>query len=289
MRDLWPEAIFSASRIKANSLIGKLLTAGEHWIYRHADALVFTKEGDTDYLKEHGWTIAQGGDISLDKCFYINNGVDLSSYYEEQESSHLDDPDLNDGKFHVVYAGAIRKINNVSNILDAAYLLRGEPDIEFLIYGDGNEASALRQRITDDGLNNVKMKGFVEKKYIPFILSRSSVNLLNYSQAEYNWTRGNSSNKLFEYMASGKPVISTVKMGYSIIGKYNCGFELDEHTPETLAAAIRRVKNLPAEQYDMLCCNARDGAKDFDYHALSGRLMSVIERLTVKEGTRSKC
>ena len=157
VRDLWPEAIFNASRIKENSLIGKILTAGEHWIYRHADALIFTKEGDTDYLKEHKWTTAQGGDISLNKCFYINNGVDLSSYYEEQNTNCLDDADLNDGKFHVVYAGAIRRINDVGNILDAASLLRDNHDISFLIYGDGNEAEVQRKRINDEGLTNVKM------------------------------------------------------------------------------------------------------------------------------------
>lgn len=284
VRDLWPEAIFSASRIKENSLIGKVLTAGEHWIYRHADALIFTKEGDTDYLKEHKWTTAQGGDIDLRKCYYINNGVELSSYYEQIITCTLDDVDLGDNKFRVVYAGAIRKINNVGNIIDAAHLLRDEQDIEFLIYGDGNETEALRRRIEEEKLMNVKMKGFIEKKHIPFILSRSSVNLLNYSQTEYNWTRGNSSNKLFEYMASGRPVISTVKMGYSIIDKYKCGIELDEQTPEALAAAILRIKEMPHEQYYKLCENAKDGAKDFDYGKLSERLLTVIKQTTVRKG-----
>ncbi len=81
------------------------------------------------------------------------------------------------------------------------------------------------RRVENENLDNVKMKGFVNKKYIPYILSKSSVNILNYSQTQYNWSRGNSSNKLFEYMASGKPMISTVKMGYSIIEKYKCGIE----------------------------------------------------------------
>lgn len=289
VRDLWPEAIFNASRVKENSLIGKTLTTGEHWIYRRADALIFTKEGDTDYLKERRWTTAQGGDIDLGKCFYINNGVELSSYYEEQDKNRLEDSDLSDGKFHVVYAGAIRKINNVGNVLDAARILRHEQDIEFLIYGDGNEAEALRRRVADEGLTNVKLKGFVEKKYIPFILSHSSVNLLNYSQTEYNWTRGNSSNKLFEYMASGKPVISTVKMGYSIIEKYGCGLELDTHTPEALAGAIKIIKDMPVEQYDALCGNAKAGVADFDYAALSNRLMSVMKETCHLEGLQSEC
>lgn len=286
VRDLWPEAIFSASKVKEKSLIGRVLTAGEHWIYRNADALIFTKEGDTDYLKEHQWTAAQGGDIDLGKCHYINNGVELSSYYEQIENFTLDDADLCDDKFRVVYAGAIRKINNIENILDAARLLRDEREIMFLIYGDGDKADALRQRVADENLTNVKMKGFVEKKHIPFILSRSSVNLLNYSQSEYNWTRGNSSNKLFEYMASGRPVISTVKMGYSIIRKYDCGIELEKHTPEELAAAILQIKKIAPEQYERLSQNAKNGAADFDYGKLSQKLVDVIEQAAGKKGAQ---
>ena len=75
VRDLWPEAIFYATNVKPNSILGRLLTTGEHWIYKHADSLVFTKEGDIDYLKEHNWLTSQGGDVDPHKCYYINNGI----------------------------------------------------------------------------------------------------------------------------------------------------------------------------------------------------------------------
>ena len=45
VRDLWPEAIFAFGKAKEDSLLGKALIRGEHWIYRNADALIFTKEG----------------------------------------------------------------------------------------------------------------------------------------------------------------------------------------------------------------------------------------------------
>lgn len=277
VRDLWPEAIFAVSSLKEKSLIGRLLTAGEHWIYKRADALIFTKEGDTDYIKEKHWNIDHGGDIDLMKCYYINNGVDLDAFIKSIENNKLDDPDLNTDKFNVVYTGAIRPVNNVGNILDAAKLLKEEKDILFLIYGDGNQVDVLKQRIADEGLTNVKMKGFVEKKYIPYILSKSAVNILNYSETQYNWTRGNSSNKLFEYMASGKPVISTVKMGYCILDKYKCGLSLEESTPGELAKAVLQVKNMSKENYEALCRNARVGAADFDYNVLTDKLVSIIE------------
>lgn len=277
VRDLWPEAIFSFGKAKETSILGRALIKGEHWIYKNAHATIFTKEGDTDYIKERKWNKDQGGDIDLGKCHYINNGVDLESFHRWITDYTLEDADLLADRFNVVYTGAIRPVNNVGNILDAAELLRDNNDIQFLIYGSGTEEKRLKQRVVNEGLTNVKFKGRVDKKYIPYILSKSSVNLLNYSQTQYNWTRGNSSNKLFEYMASGKPIISTVKMGYCLLEKYQCGISLETNTPEELARAIIYIKNMPKEQYDRMSQNAAQGALDFDFNILTDKLVEVIE------------
>lgn len=280
VRDLWPEAIFRFGKARENSLLGQVLTWGEHWIYRNADALIYTKEGDTDYLKEKGWTTAQGGDVDLRKCHYINNGVDIAAYDRNISETVLDDEDLDTPCFDVIYAGSIRPINHVGNILDAASIIsanKGYENIRFLVFGDGSELSALKERAKNEKIANVKLKGFVERKYIPNILSKSSVNILNYAQQQYNWSRGNSSNKLFEYMASGKPIISTVRMGYSIINRYQCGVELEEDTPEALAEQVMKFHDMSKEQLARMGENARNGAKDFDIGVMTQKLVKAIE------------
>lgn len=281
IRDLWPEAIFQFGKARERSLLGHILTKGEHWIYKNADALIFTKEGDTDYLKEKRWTTAQGGDVDLRKCHYINNGVDIAACEERSKTMKLEDSDLMDeSKFNVTYVGSIRPVNNVGNLLDAAAILkeRGDyEDIQFLIYGDGIQLSELQERVKNEGLQNVKIKGYVNRQYVPYILSRSSINMLNYAQSQYNWSRGNSSNKLFEYMVSGKPIISTVHMGYSIIKRYNCGIELDSDTPEALVREIIRIHDLSSMEREQIGRNAREGAEDFDFSVLTEKLIKVIK------------
>ena len=279
VRDLWPEAIFSFGKVKMNSIPGRILSAGEKWMYVHADAIVFTKEGDVDHIKEMGWDTAHGGKIDLRKCHYVNNGVKLSDYYQSMEKDTLDDPDLTDDSFRVIYTGTIRPVNNVDNLLDTAKLLKKYKDIRFLIFGGGSELPRLQKRAEEEKIENVVFKGFVEKKYIPYILSRSSVNILNYSQSRYNWSRGNSSNKLFEYMASGKPIISTVKMGYCILEKYRCGLSLEECTPKALAEMILKIHDMPKDTYAQMAENAQEGAKDFDFSVLTERLYKVIKRV----------
>lgn len=279
IRDLWPEAIFAFDKAKEKSLLGKILTMGEHWIYKKADALIFTKEGDTDYIKEKKWDTAQGGNIDLEKCYYINNGVDIEGFIESIANNKIEDSDLESDKFNVIYTGAIRPVNDVGNLLDTAKLLKHDSNIQFLIYGDGNQKEILEKRIEDEKLTNVKMKGYINKKYIPYILSRSSVNILNYSQSQYNWTRGNSSNKLFEYMASGKPIISTVKMGYCILEKYNCGISLSKNTAEELAYTIVHIKNMEQQEYNLIGENAIKATEEFDFKNLTSKLIFIIEKV----------
>lgn len=276
VRDLWPDAIFAGGRLKEDSVVGKALIAGEYWIYRKANALIFTKEGDTGYLYEKHWMTSQGGKINPEKCFYINNGVDLPLYDEQIRTEIIDDPDLEDDTFKVVYAGAIRPVNDVENIVNAAKFLPRDSNVIILIYGDGNLRESLEKRVLDEKIDNVKFKGYVDQKYIPYILSKSSANLLNYSSTNYTWSRGSSSNKLFEYLASGKPVIATIKTGFSIIEKYDCGLEMENESPEELAKDIMVIKGMNRERYNELCQNARKAAYEFDYEKLTERLWEVI-------------
>lgn len=78
-------------------------------------------------------------------------------------------------------------------------------------------------------------------------------------------------------MASGKPIISTVRMGYSLIRRYGCGAELTDDTPETLAEEIIRFHDMERDAYEAMGRNARRGAQEFDFGVLTDRLMAVIE------------
>ena len=78
-------------------------------------------------------------------------------------------------------------------------------------------------------------------------------------------------------MASGKPVISTVKMGYSIIDKYQCGLSLEEPTAQAMADTILQLYQLPADTYRKIGQNAREGAKNFDFGILTNQLLDVIQ------------
>lgn len=80
-------------------------------------------------------------------------------------------------------------------------------------------------------------------------------------------------------MASGKPVISTVKMGYCILDRYQCGLSLEECTPQALAEKILEIHDMPEKLYNRMAENAKEGAKDFDFSVLTERLYQVIRNV----------
>ncbi len=284
VRDFWPEVFFFGGKLTETSLLGRILLAGERYIYTKADGITFLKEGDHTYITDRNWDTGHGGKIDMDKCIYVNNGVDIKLYDNRIATHSYYDDDLNCGKFTVVYCGTIRPVNNIDLILDTAKILGDE--YSFLVFGMGNCVEALQKRINDERITNVKLKGYVDNKFIPSILSHSSLNLLNYSGTAYNWSRGNSSNKLFEYLASGKPVLSTVKMGYDIIERYSCGSSVEHTTPEEIAIEIRKIKELDCDAYASMCKNARKAAEDFDIPTLSDKYIDEIERIITRYSSK---
>ena len=213
--------------------------------------------------------------------FYINNGVDLPLYDRNIRSHVIEDADLDDpDTFKVVYAGSIRKANGLDELVECAARLRAYSDIRFLVYGKGDDLETLRQRCKAEDLKNIVFKGAVAKDNIPYILSKSNINVLNYNAdtvAVYRF--GSSQNKLFEYFASGKPVLSNVAIAYSLIDRYGCGISENLPTGEKYAEAVLKLYHLPKEEYERMCANARQAATDYDFRALTEKLIGVIEQI----------
>lgn len=270
--DLWPEAIVDYGIAGPHNPAVLALRWLEKWIYQKADAVVFTGEGAYDYIIEQGWE----KDVPRSKVYYINNGVDLEVFDYNREHFHVEDGDLDNAEqFHVVYAGSIRRVNNLGLLVDAAKRVK-DPKIKFLIWGDGDELPALRQRVEAEQIKNVSFKGRVEKKYVPSIVSRADLNVVHWEMSSM-LRFGVSYNKLFEYLAAGRPVFSTVRPGYSILEKYHCGMDTEGFTPEDLAEGIQHMAALPAEEQEQMGRNARKAAAEYDFKNLTRKLIDIIE------------
>lgn len=278
VRDLWPETIveYSSRFTKKNPVI-KLLYQGEKWIYKKADKLIFTMEGGKDYIIDQEWDTGHGGPIDLTKVFYINNGVDLEAFQYNREHYQVEDPDLEDPEtFKVVYTGSIRKVNNLGLLLDAAKEIRN-PRVKFLIWGGGDELEILRQRAAEEHIENVVFKGKVEKKYIPYITSRADLNLAHNTTSPL-FRFGISFNKLFDYLAAGKPILSDFPCPYNPAVQASAGLSVEAPSPGVVAQAVEQFAEMDMERYAAFCRHSQSAAKQYDFYELTKKLVQVIER-----------
>ena len=270
--DLWPESIVAFGVAGPNHPGVRVLRHLEKWIYKKADAVVFTMEGGYDYIVDQGWD----QEIPRGKVFHINNGVDLPTFDHDRETYQLDDIDLaNKEQFNIVYAGSIRKANNLGLLLDVAQRVKA-PNVKFLIWGGGDDVPALSQRLEDEHITNVVFKGRVEKKFIPYITSHANLTILNYTMNQI-WRYGGSQNKLFEYFAGGSPVLTNLVMGYDLIERYKSGFHVDYTDLDRAAEEISQIASMDKEEYEVYCRNARNVAVQYDFKVLTKKLLAVIE------------
>jgi glycosyltransferase involved in cell wall biosynthesis len=185
--------------------------------------------------------------------------------------------ELNTNDFKVIYTGSIREANNVEKILITAKEIQQlNEDIKFYIFGSGYQLESLKNYAHQNKLDNVIFFGHVEKKYIPYILSKSDLNILTFRQSTLK-EFGASLNKLFGYFASGKPIITDCEFGYDLVKRYSAGIVCDNATPKDMANSIIYFKNVDKNQYNIYCENARKAAIDFDFSKLTIKLIKIIE------------
>ena len=120
-------------------------------------------------------------------------------------------------------------------------------------------------------------RGAIEKKYIPYILTKADLNLINVRSATIN-KYGCSWNKLFEYMASEKPILCNLPVQYDLIRKYDLGIAKKFNSAEEYAEAIETFEALDEKKYKDYCKNIRNTVSLYDYVNLSDKVEDVLER-----------
>jgi colanic acid biosynthesis glycosyl transferase WcaI len=231
IRDLQPESSEEFGNLKP-SILTRLLKKFMHWLYRRADYVVPVTDGITEYLQSVG--------IPREKLVTVKSGV--SNEFLASNSNGVRKKFGWEGKFLVMYTGTIGWAHCLETVIEAARHLVDQPDIEFVFAGDGQKRGALEAMVRDYGLKNVRFIGLQPLDSIPYFLQASDV--LVHSMKEVPLTRVALPSKLFEYMASGKPIIYGSSGGEAIEELERAGGALSfpAEDPETLADLILKLK-----------------------------------------------
>jgi len=189
--DLWPEELYNLGML--NSRILRKIAEG---ISRIAYA---TSTAITPISPVYADIIAPKYGIDSEKMHVVPAGVDLDNF-----KAPASKPEAEGDAYKVLYIGALSLAYDFENILKAALLLSSENRIKFIIQGQGELGEYLKSRIKELDLRNVDViLKVVSRREVAEILSSADALLLPLKSLNY----AGISSKLYEYQASGKPII----------------------------------------------------------------------------------
>ena len=179
--------------------------------------------------------------IPPSKVFTIKSGV--SREFFDAGSNGIRKKFNWEEKFLVLYAGTLGWAHALEAVIEAARRLMDQPDIQFVFVGDGQKRGVLEGMVRDYGLKNVSFIGLQPLEEIPYFLQASDV--LLESVKEVPVARGTIPSKLFEYMASGRPIVFGSREGEALQELKSAGgalwFPTDD--PEKLSELILKLKS----------------------------------------------
>lgn len=159
-----------------------------------------------------------------------------------------------EGKISVMYSGVCSLLYGLPELLDAFSLIDDE-NYELWITGAGTAEPLIKERAQKD--ERIKFFGFLPSREDLLMKQKEATMLINTRRPDEPASAYCFPSKLFEYMASGNPVLS-----FDIPGipqeYFNYLVKMDEVTPESIADAIKSVAKMSADERESLGKASKD-------------------------------
>lgn len=150
-----------------------------------------------------------------------------------------------EGKTVVMYAGNIGLSQSLDLVLEAASALSYEPDLAFVINGDGAERAALESKAR--GMSNVRFVDMQPFERVPEVYNAADIQLVPLKRG---LARSSVPSKTYSILAVGRPLVASVDEGSEIqrvLEQSGAGIAVPPEDAEQFAKAIRRLLDAPDE------------------------------------------
>lgn len=271
VRDLWPESILAVGAMTRGRAV-HLLEALEARAYRAADHVVPVAEGFVPHIagrrgREDGITV-------------LRNGVDLATFRppSRAEAAAAKARFGLTGRFVATYAGTHGMAHGLDAVLDAAALLRGVPEVGFLLVGDGAEQARLAARARAMGLANLRVAGALPRAAMPAVWAASDASLVVLRDRPA-FAKVLPS-KLAEAMAMATPVVLGVRgAARAELERAGAGIAVTPESADEIAAAVHALARAPARAARLGQRGRAHAERHFDRHRIAGAYLRLLEEV----------
>ena len=145
-----------------------------------------------------------------------------------------------DREFVATYAGNMGVESGLDLVLDAARELRDQPQVRFVLIGDGSEAARLRDRIRTERIDNVSFLGVLEQAASLAALEESDLAVVILRKDAVNCVPS----KMFDALSVGCPLLLSGRGEAELfVEAAGAGWCVPPEDAAALAAAIRRASS----------------------------------------------
>ena len=236
VRDLWPESLAAVGVGSEDSLLHHTLAGIARFLYESAARVVVVTPAFKDRLMED-WR------VPADKIAIVENGVETDLFCPSSDGRvSLGRQFGMEGKFVVSYIGTMGNAHGLGTLLDAAsQLLNKQPDVLFLLVGEGAEKDQIKAAAQSRGLTNVRFVDQQPRESIPAFISASDVCLVLLKRTDVFKTV--IPTKMLEFMSCARPVILGVEgQAQEIVEEARAGIVIEPENASALAQSISRLR-----------------------------------------------
>jgi glycosyltransferase involved in cell wall biosynthesis len=237
VRDLWPETLVAMGLIK-NKMVIRLLESFEHFIYSRASQIVGVTHGICNKLIKNR--------VDANKVTYIPHSSDIENFDPQNGNGDFRKRFQLENKFILVFSGAHGMANGLDFVLHVAKNLTFDPDYIFLLIGDGKEKASLITKAKKMELANVRFISPIPKSEMGSVLADANLGLMILQDLPL-FHQTACPNKLFDYLASGLPVLVNFEgETRALVERNHAGIFVSPQEPSLAAKKIIELKTNPA-------------------------------------------
>ncbi|VVB55043.1 D-inositol-3-phosphate glycosyltransferase [uncultured archaeon] len=206
------------------------------------------------------------------KCVYLTNGVNTREFKPRI---------IRHSRFTFLYMGMLKKIDHILPLVDAAAALKKDlPNAKCVIVGGGEKEEELKRIVEEKGLAKIfEFKGMQPHQKLPQIIAETDALVIPFMNLP--GIRYQSNVKLFEYMASGKPIVATDvgEIKHILDG---AGYVVTVGKPDEMAQTLKKIYEDPEHAAKRAYAARKLAEEKYDWKTLSKKLKETYQKTTKK-------
>lgn len=216
LQDIFPDSLVGTGLAKKDGLLWKIGRVIENFTYRNADKIIVISE---DFKRN---IMAKG--VPEEKIVVVYNWVDEEAvkHIPREENKLFDKYGLDRNKFYITYSGNIGLTQNMDMLLEIAKELESEPNIQFVLIGEGAYKEKVKEIIAEKQIKNVTLLPFQPYEDISHVFSLGDAGLVI---SKPGVGENSVPSKTWSILSASRPVLANFDENElkDIVEKHHCG------------------------------------------------------------------